>query len=149
MDFRRSVPDDATPIAALEAEIFPDPWSRDSIMGVICTEGAMCFTAVADGVVIAYVLGRIIPPEGEIYRVAVRPDSRQRGVGYRLLDYAVKTSRGAGLEDLFLEVRSQNIPAIALYKAYGFATVGHRAKYYKDPEDDAIIMLKASRDSFV
>lgn len=149
MDFRRSVPDDATGIAALEAAIFPDPWSRDSIMSVICTEGAMCFTAVKDGRVVAYVLGRIIPPEGEIYRVAVSESERQRGIGYRLLDYAIKTSRGAGLETVFLEVRSQNIPAIALYKAYGFATVGKRAKYYQNPVDDAIIMLKAPRDGFI
>ena len=146
MDFRRTLPDDATQIAALEAAIFPDPWSRDSVIETVCTEGAMCFTAVLEGRVIAYVLGRIIPPEGEIYRVAVDPEFRQRGVGYRLLDYAVKTSRGAGLETVFLEVRSRNVPAIALYKAYGFRTVGHRRGYYKDPPDDAIIMLKAPRD---
>ena len=143
MDFRRSIPADATGIAALEEEIFSDAWSYRDIQDLICTEGGMCFTAIEDGKVIAYVIGRLIAPEGEIYRVAVAPHKRQRGIGYRLLDYAVKTSKGHGLERLFLEVRSKNIPAIRLYTAYGFKEIGTRKNYYKDPQDDAIVMLRA------
>ncbi len=149
MDFRRSVPDDATGIAELEELIFPDPWDRRSVADLIVSEGAMCFTAVDGHTVVAYVIGRLIAPEGEIYRVAVRPEYRQRGIAYRLLDYAVKTSRGKGLESLFLEVRSQNIAAIRLYRAYGFTEVGLRKNYYRDPVDDAIIMLKASRADMI
>lgn len=143
MDFRRSVPQDATGIAELEGEIFSDPWSYRDVQDLICTEGGMCFTALEDGKVIAYVIGRLIAPEGEIYRVAVAPHKRKRGIGYRLLDYAVKTSKGHGLERLFLEVRSRNIPAIKLYTAYGFKEIGIRKNYYKDPQDDAIVMLRA------
>ena len=145
MDFRRSVPDDASGIADIEAATFPDPWDFRSVTDLITTEGAMCFTARDGDRVVAYVIGRLIAPEGEIYRVAVDPDYRRRGIAYRLLDYAVKTSRGKGLESLFLEVRSMNHPAISLYRAYGFVEVGRRKGYYRDPTDDAIIMLKASR----
>lgn len=143
MDFRRAIPADATGIAALEEKIFSDAWSYRDVQDLICTEGGMCFTATENGEVIAYVIGRLIAPEGEIYRVAVAPHKRQRGIGYRLLDYAVKTSKGQGLERLFLEVRSRNIPAIRLYTAYGFKEIGVRKRYYKDPEDDAIVMLRA------
>ena len=143
MDFRRAIPADATGIAALEEKIFSDAWSYRDVQDLICTEGGMCFTATENGEVIAYVIGRLIAPEGEIYRVAVAPHNRQRGIGYRLLDYAVKTSKGQGLERLFLEVRSRNIPAIRLYTAYGFKEIGVRKRYYKDPEDDAIVMLRA------
>lgn len=146
MDFRRSIPADATGIAALEEAIFSDAWSYRDVQDLICTEGGMCFTAIENGEVIAYVIGRLIAPEGEIYRVAVAPHKRQRGIGYRLLDYAVKTSKGQGLERLFLEVRSRNIPAIKLYTAYGFKEIGVRKRYYKDPEDDAIVMLRAHSD---
>ena len=145
MDFRRSIPADATGIAALEEEIFSDAWSYRDIQDLICTEGGMCFTAIDGGEVIAYVIGRLIAPEGEIYRVAVDEAYRRRGVAYRLLDYATKTSRGRGLESLFLEVRSENVAAISLYRAYGFAEIGRRKNYYRNPTDDAIIMLKASR----
>ncbi len=149
MDFRRSLPTDVGDIADIEELLFPDPWGERSITDCISTEGAMCFSAVEDGKVVAYVIGRLIAPEGEIYRVAVRPEKQRRGVGYRLLDFAVKTSMGKGLETLFLEVRSKNIPAIKLYTSYGFRKVGIRRGYYKDPSDDAIVMLKASRSDII
>ena len=145
MDFRRAIPDDAPGIAALEEAIFPDAWDYRSIMDLITTEGAMCFTASEGGRVVAYVIGRLIAPEGEIYRVAVDEVYRKRGIADRLLDYAIKTSRGKGLESVFLEVRSMNLPAINLYRAYGFVEVGRRRGYYRNPTDDAIVMLKASR----
>ena len=65
MDFRRSNPSDVTEIAKAEALIFPDPWSERDISDTITHEGAMCFSAIKDGRLVAYVLGRIIPPEGE------------------------------------------------------------------------------------
>ena len=144
MDFRRATALDAPGIAKMEDEIFPDGWSERDVTDVICTDGSMCFVATDDSGTVAYVLGRMIAPEGEIYRVAVRPDKRQRGLGYRLLDYAVKTSRGRGLESIFLEVRSRNIPAIKLYTSYGFRKAGVRKNYYKDPADDAIVMLRVN-----
>ena len=108
MEFRRSLPKDAMGIAEAEELIFPDPWSYRDVVDLICTEGAMCFSAVEGDTVVAYVIGRLIPPEGEIYRVAVLPKYQRRGVAYRLLDYSMKTSRGSGLESAFLEVRSKN-----------------------------------------
>ncbi len=149
MEFRRSLPSDAAAIELLEGEIFPDGWGQRDIVSTISTEGAMCYTAVKDGRLVAYILGRIIPPEGEIYRIAVAPEYRRRGIAYRLLDYAVKTERGRGLEVLFLEVRAKNTPAIALYEAYGFKRAGVRRGYYRGPTDDAIIMLKASRADLI
>lgn len=144
MEFRRAIPDDAPRIAEIEASVFSDPWSERDIFDIVTHEGGICFCAIKEGRVVAYVLGRLIAPEGEIYRVAVIPEERERGIGYRLLDYSVKTSRGKGLETLFLEVRSKNLPALALYRAYGFEKVGLRKNYYKNPDDDAIIMVKES-----
>ena len=142
MEIRRAVPDDATAIAQMESEYFSDSWGKKDIFSYICSEDGMCFSALDNGEVIGYIIGRKIAPEAEIYRVAVRMDKRQRGVGYRLLSYALKTERGSGVETVFLEVRSQNAPARALYKAYGFTEAGVRKGYYKNPTDDAIIMLK-------
>ena len=108
----------------------------------------MCYTASADGRVIAYVIGRVIAPEGEIYRIATDPAFRRRGIAYRLLDYAVKCEKGRGLECLFLEVRESNIPAKNLYKSYGFKEMGIRKSYYKDPVENAVLMVRAHRQDF-
>ena len=141
MEIRRSVPADAKEIAIAEAEIFSDPWSERDITDAITQSGSMCYTALSDGKVVAYIIARQISPEGEIYRIATLPDYRHRAIAYRLLDYAVKCERGKGLESLFLEVREKNIPARNLYKSYGFREIGMRKNYYKNPTDNAIVML--------
>ena len=143
MEIRKMIADDAPGVAELEREIFPDPWEEKDIFSYVCTSGGMCYCAVADGKVVAYIIGRVIAPEGEVYRIATRPGYRRRGIAYRLLDYACKCERGRGLETLFLEVRSRNVPARNLYTSYGFREVGLRKNYYKDPTDDAVIMLRA------
>ena len=147
MEIRRARPDDAPAIAGLEALCFDDPWGVKDIFSYICRDSGMCFCAVDDSGVIGYVLGQIIPPEAEIYRIAVSPQRRQRGIGYRLLSFALKTERGRGLETTFLEVRSKNAPARALYRAHGFKEVSVRKNYYKNPVDDAIIMVLDKSDS--
>ena len=145
MIIRRSLPSDARAIAELEKEIFSDPWSEKDIAAAISVSGAMCYTALGDdGVLYAYVLGRRIAPEGEIYRVATAPERRGRGIAFRLMTYAVKTEKGHGLENLFLEVRSRNLAALKLYSALSFKQIGLRKNYYKDPPDDAILMMLSS-----
>ena len=149
MEIRRARADDAGGITELEELCFSDPWGRKDIFTYICSSDGMCFVATDDqGKPIAYMLGRLIAPEGEIYRIAVHPDKRQRGIGYRLLSYALKTERGRGLETTFLEVRKRNLPARRLYLAYGFREVGERKNYYKDPTDDAVVMLLGRIEEF-
>ena len=103
----------------------------------------MCYVAKSEGKVVAYILGRVIAPEGEIYRIATIPSHRRRGIAYRLLDFAVKSERGHGLECLFLEVRESNVAARNLYKSYGFRELGNRKNYYSDPKEDAVVMVRA------
>ncbi len=145
MEIRRARAEDISAITAAEKEIFPDPWTERDINTSVSVDGSMCYCAVSDGVLYAYIIGRVIAPEGEIYRIATLPKYRGRGIAYRLLSYAVKTERGRGLERLFLEVREQNKPARALYNSFGFTEIGIRKNYYKDPADNAILMMHAGR----
>ena len=145
MEIRRSKPYDATAIGEMEKRIFGDPWSQKDIFSYICSDTGMCFTALDCGEPIAYILGQTRPPEAEIYRIAVREDKRQRGIGYRLLSYALKTELGSGVETVFLEVRESNLPARALYKAYGFKEITIRKNYYQNPTENAVIMIKDSK----
>ena len=141
MDLRRSRPDDAGEIALLESKIFADPFGEKDILSYICSENGMCFTATDDTGVVGYIIGTKIPPEGEIYRIAVREDKRQRGIGYRLLSFGLKTEIGSGVETVFLEVREKNLPARGLYRSYGFSEIGIRKNYYQNPTDNAVIMV--------
>ena len=147
MEIRRMMPEDVSTVASAEREIFSNPYGEDFITQLITSEGAMCYTAISDGRISAYVLGRLIAPEGEIYRVGTLPEFRRRGIASRMLTYAINNERKLGLESLFLEVRTKNEPARALYKSLGFTEIGLRKKYYTNPTDDAIVMLLASEEN--
>lgn len=141
MEIRRLTPIDAEIIAAIEEEIFPDPWKVSDIRSLISTEGAMCYTALSDGEIVSYIIGRAIAPEGEIYRIATRPEYRRRGIAARLIERLLREETPLGLENLFLEVREGNLPAISLYTSLGFKTIGKRKNYYKNPTENAILMM--------
>ena len=127
-------------IAQMEKEIFSDPWSEQSIRSLLMSELSFCFVAIREGEIIGYFLGSCIVPEGEVFRLAVKPEHRRRGVGYRLLSHVCDLGREGGLEMLFLEVRAQNLPARALYRSLGFTEDMTRRGYYKNPPDDAVLM---------
>ena len=141
MEIRRLTPADAEIISAIEEEIFPDPWKTSDIRSLISTEGAMCYTALSEGRIAAYIIGRVIAPEGEIYRIATRPEYRRRGIATRLIERLLREETPLGLESLFLEVRESNLPAVSLYTSLGFKTIGKRKNYYKNPTENAILMM--------
>ncbi len=74
--------------------------------------------------------------EYEILNIAVRPEFRRRGVARALIDAVGAESSGV----LYLEVRESNESARLFYRAAGFAEVGRRPKYYRNPEEAAIVM---------
>ena len=136
-------------IARLENEIFSDAWSEEAIRSLLVSEFSYSFVAVREGEVVGYFLGSCIVPEGEVFRIAVAPDKRRRGIGYRLLSEVTSRGRADGLELFFLEVRSKNEGARCLYRALGFVEDGIRRAYYKNPGDDAVLMhLDLTRGQF-
>ena len=50
------------------------------------------------------------------------------------------------LEQIALEVRASNEAAIALYKSLGFFEAGRRKHFYKNPAEDALVMLKPLKE---
>jgi ribosomal-protein-alanine N-acetyltransferase len=133
-------PSDIETVAALEREIFPDPWSEKDVGSVVHSKLSMSFVALSGEEIVGYLLGSLIVPEGEILRIATAPRHRRRGIGARLLSDVLRRMMPEGLEEVFLEVRESNAPARALYSDAGFAVIGKRKKYYKDPEEDAVLM---------
>jgi ribosomal-protein-alanine N-acetyltransferase len=87
-----------------------------------------------------YIVARVTAGELHINNVAVRDDFRQRGIGVALLSRILQEGQNLGGETAFLEVRSSNVAAQALYKKCGFYLIGRRRNYYTDPPEDALIM---------
>ncbi len=87
-----------------------------------------------------YIVARHSGDEIHINNVAVRDEYRRLGIGSRLLDRILQEGAQTGAEAAFLEVRSANIAAQALYQRCGFFILGRRRNYYSDPLEDALTM---------
>lgn len=81
-----------------------------------------------------YVLGEI-----EINNIAVDGAYRRRGIAKAL--FMALFGEHPEAERTVLEVRESNTAAIGLYTSMGFADAGRRKRFYRDPEEDAVIMV--------
>lgn len=134
--------EDVPQIAALERLCFSDPWSEASISSELENPISLWLVAEADGVVQGYIGSQSAPPDCDIMNLAVAPDARRQQLGRTLLQSLIDELHRRGTERLFLEVRTSNVPARALYASFGFEQVGLRKKYYVNPVEDALIMRK-------
>lgn len=131
---------DLDAIEAIEQRAFSDPWTKNSFATLIGERAAYFAVATASNAVIGYVAAWFIGGDGEIGNIAVDRDWRGRGIGTRLLDAALEAAREIGVEVMYLEVRESNDAARRMYERCGFIRVGRRRRYYRRPEEDALIL---------
>ena len=93
--------------------------------------------------VLGYLVARQMADEGEILNVGVHPQRRRVGVGRVLVASALARLQSLGAQQAYLEVRESNVGARALYRGFGFTEVSKRAKYYRQPVEDAILLRAA------
>ncbi len=86
-----------------------------------------------------FVIARVVGADWEIENIAIAGPARRRGLGTRLLGELLDLARAKGAEAVFLEVRESNSAARSLYEKWAFIESGCRKRYYKDPEEDAIL----------
>ena len=92
------------------------------------------------GEVLGFAVAAVAAPEGELEAVAVASEWQRRGVARRLFAGLASALRLDEVWEVFLEVRASNYAALGLYAALGFTETGRRARYYADPDEDAILM---------
>lgn len=130
-----------TDVAELERLCFCEPWSEESLK-LLIGEQAMGLVALEGERVLGYVGMMCVLDEGQITNVAVRPDSRRRGIGRALMDALEEYSRQNGIIYLSLEVRESNCAARLLYAGCGWNECGLRKGFYSRPTENAVIMTR-------
>lgn len=95
---------------------------------------------IGSGPIAGYIVARETAGELHINNVAVRAEYRRRGIGAQLLHRVLSEARRRKATAAFLEVRSANHAAQALYEKSGFKAIAKRANYYSDPLEDAVVM---------
>lgn len=102
--------------------------------------------AEINGKIVGYMMNRIEIDEGffkrdyvrrgHVISIAVLPEYRRRGIGKALMIEGMRRMKELyKAEEVILEVRVSNTPAIELYRKLGFKVVRIIPRYYRDGED--------------
>ena len=140
MHIERMKRDDCEVVSEIEKKCFSDPWSKESFEAEFNLDYAFYFAAYEENEVVGYIGVHNTPWEGEITMIAVHLAYRRRGIAQKLLETLIAFEKEKGVEQINLEVRESNLPALKLYENCGFVRNGIRKNYYKIPVENAILM---------
>ena len=78
--------------------------------------------------------------DAQIMTIGVAKQYQRKGIASKLLSTMIKTAKQIGAKRMLLEVRVDNVPALALYERFGFVKMGLRKRYYQPEGVDAYTM---------
>ena len=112
-------------------------WSSDQYEKLI--QNGIVLVAEQAGVVCGFLSAQAAAGEWEIENVAVSRDLERKGIASRLVRKIIGRAHHENASAMFLEVRESNRAARALYEKLNFLEVGRRTKYYREPQEDAVL----------
>ncbi|WP_352296167.1 ribosomal protein S18-alanine N-acetyltransferase [Pseudoalteromonas sp. 20-MNA-CIBAN-0454] len=139
---------DATAIPqlmAIETACHSHPWTLNTMSSCI---GGRYFNLAAfnGGTMVGFYIGEKAGPDFTLMDICIAPSEQGKGIAKQLLNQFIDYGEQQNAENLFLEVRESNIPAIKLYENAGFIEMSVRKNYYpsdnpaKNGFEDAILM---------
>lgn len=143
LQYQPMQPADLLDVAALEASVYPHPWSLANFEDSLRSGYQAWVLRAPDGELLGYFLVMAVVDEAHLLNVAVAASRQGQGLGRLLLNQSVACARGLGMESMLLEVRPSNTRALEIYERYGFKHIGRRKGYYpaaNQQREDALVM---------
>lgn len=143
LEIRYLTPADLSAMLELDQACFGGLWTMDGYQRELDSPNSDLlglFSSVSVNRLLGICCFWSILDEAHITILAVHPQYHHQGFGQALLYSVLKTACDRGLERATLEVRASNSAAISLYQKFGFKTAGRRPRYYKDNDEDALIL---------
>lgn len=141
---------DCAEMSELHGLRFPRQWSDGEFQSLLMQENVFGFVARQTNAFFSkpfggFVLSREVAGEGEILTVAVNEKFGRQGLGWRLMQAALREALSRGGETMFLEVEAENRAAVELYRKLGFQKIAERPAYYTGPDGTRSAALVMSR----
>lgn len=142
--------DTCAEVSDLHGLRFPRRWSEAEFESLLMQPGTFGFAARQTNAFFSkpmagFVLAREAAGEAEILTVAVAERYAKQGLGWRLMQAALREAASRGADSMFLEVEAGNTPAVRLYGKLGFNKVGERPSYYAGSDGRKSAALVMSR----
>lgn len=134
---------DVRQLFLIEQRTQQSPWSEEVFKQCIL-ENYEGWVIEENEIIIGFVMMSLRAGESHILNLGIQPEFQRQGHASRLLQHALEEARKKGAGISYLEVRSSNYKAIALYKKFGFIQIGTRKDYYTYPlgKEDAFVFAK-------
>ncbi len=139
--------DDVPQVLRLEADAFPEDPATDfdkELANRLACYLVACYKEQNSPQGAEHIVGYcgtwLVIDESHLLSIAVTREHRRKGVGELLLIAVLEDVIARGAQSMFLEVRVSNSSARALYEKYGFVRLGVRRGYYRDNNEDAVVM---------
>jgi ribosomal-protein-alanine N-acetyltransferase len=130
-------------VLRIERACFPAPWTETMFRQEVEEKWlSRSFVGLVGGNVAGYIIAWFLRGEVHVLNVAVSPGLQRHGIGRRLLAHVIELGEQSDHHLVTLEVRASNDAAKLLYVTMGFAPVGVRRRYYRDNDEDAIVMVR-------
>jgi [ribosomal protein S18]-alanine N-acetyltransferase len=138
---RKMTVDDIPAVVELDKMSFSLPWPERSFRFELTDNPASrCWVTEVEGGIVGMVVVWLFVAEAHVATLATHPNFRRQGIAKRLLSHALQHLSNEGAQSSFLEVRASNIAAQEMYRKFGYKESGRRRHYYKDNDEDAILM---------
>jgi [ribosomal protein S18]-alanine N-acetyltransferase len=150
---RKMTVEDVPSVIDLDHKSFSLPWPERSFrFELTANPASRCWVAEFDGKIVGMIVVWLIIDEAHVATLATHPDFRRRGIAKKLLAHTLRLMMDEGAHSSFLEVRESNFAAQEMYRKFGYEESGRRPHYYRDNDEDAILMnlatLNAERLTF-
>lgn len=135
-------------VASIEAIVqLQEPWSEQTLNDLLAQDSIrlMVVRNPSNNDVMGYCLYQVVFEQAEILRIGTHPDYQRQGIASKIFTNLHTILTSYQVESLLLEVRADNMPAIALYEQQGFVVIHQRLGYYQQlhqPSVDALIMQR-------
>ena len=134
---------DVFDLAALDLVAQPSPWTAEVFERELeISKSRTWVVRDLSGELCAYLVFWLVVDEVHIMNVVTHPDARRQGIAQTLIARLASLAQESRCSMMTLEVRASNIPAQRLYEGLDFRQIGRRPKYYRDNQEDALILAR-------
>jgi len=134
--------DDIATLVAMERQIFPDPWPQEAFLEGLRDNDHLFLVAEEETGIVGYAAYYMEMGEARLTNIAVAKPYRRKSVAKKILNFILEVINKAGCKYIFLDVRPSNAAAITFYRKFGFYDLYRRPDYYRNPVEDALVMVK-------